>query len=225
MIHLPAPGPGRAVAQPTDVADEAAIERLVRRAIADFGRLDFLVNAAGIGAFAPVHKLDAATLDRVWAVNVRGAILLAKHVVPILAAQGRGAIVNVGSVSSKKGWPRGTPYVASKFALRGFAEALRRELADSNVQVAHLAPRATRTAINSAAVCAMNAELGYAMDAPDRVARHVEQLFFAARMRSRAIGWPERLFLRINAVFPALVDRALRRQLTAIKRFALASSR
>ena len=103
---LTAAGPGRAVAQPTDVADEAAIERLVRRAIADFGRLDFLVNAAGIGAFAPVHKLDAATLDRVWAVNVRGAILLAKHVVPILAAQGRGAIVNVGSVSSKKGWPR-----------------------------------------------------------------------------------------------------------------------
>jgi 3-oxoacyl-[acyl-carrier protein] reductase len=143
--ELDAAGPGRAVVQPTDVTDEKAIERMVARAIAEFGRVDILVNAAGLGGFGPVHKLDAALLDLVWAVNVRGAILCAKHVVPILAAQGQGAIVNLGSVSSKRGWPQGTPYVASKFALRGFTECLRQELRDSGVRVVLICPDLTAT--------------------------------------------------------------------------------
>lgn len=143
--QMTAAGPGRAVAQETDVADEAAIERLVARAIAEFGQVDILVNAAGLGGFGPVHKLAAELLDRVWTVNVRGAILCAKHVVPILAAQGRGAIVNLGSVSSRRGWPQGTPYVASKFALRGFTECLRQELRDSGVRVVLVCPDLTAT--------------------------------------------------------------------------------
>ena len=151
-----APPPGRALAVPTDVADEAAIERLVTRAIAAFGRLDILINAAGIGGFGPVHKLDAALLDRVWAVNVRGAILATKHVVPILAAQGHGAIVNIGSVSSKRGWAQGTPYVASKFALRGFTECLRQEVRDSGVRVVLVCPDLTATGFFEAAGVALS---------------------------------------------------------------------
>lgn len=143
--ELNADRPGRAAVQATDVADEAAIERMVGRAIAEFGRVDILVNAAGLGGFAPVHRLDAAVLDRLWAVNVRGAILAAKHVVPILAAQGSGAIVNIGSVSCKRGWPQGTPYVATKFALRGFTECLRQELRDSGVRVVLICPDLTDT--------------------------------------------------------------------------------
>ena len=141
---------------PTDVADESAIERLVARAIGAFGRLDILVNAAGIGGFGLVHKLDAALLDRVWAVNVRGAILAAKHVVPILAAQGHGAIVNIGSVSSKRGWPQGTPYVASKFALRGFTECLRQEMRDSGVRVVLVCPDLTATGFFAASGVALS---------------------------------------------------------------------
>ncbi|MEO7793235.1 MAG: SDR family oxidoreductase [Thermoanaerobaculia bacterium] len=151
-------GPGRgiaAVAVPTDVADESAIERLVARAIGVFGRLDILVNAAGIGGFGLVHKLDAALLDRVWAVNVRGAILATKHVVPILAGQGHGAIVNIGSVSSKRGWPQGTPYVASKFALRGFTECLRQEMRESGVRVVLVCPDLTATGFFDAAGVAL----------------------------------------------------------------------
>ena len=67
---------------------------------------------------------------------------------------------------------------------------------------------------------AMNDALGNAVDPPERVAASVEAMLLAPTMRDRAIGWPERLFLRINAVFPALVDGALRKQLAAIKRFA-----
>jgi NADP-dependent 3-hydroxy acid dehydrogenase YdfG len=154
--ELTASGPGRAIAQPTDVADEAAIERLVRRALAEFARLDILVNGAGVGAFAPVHKLDAAILDRVWAVNVRGAILATKHVVPILAGQGHGAIVNIGSVSSKRGWPQGTPYVASKFALRGFTECLRQEVRENGVRVVLVCPDLTATGFFAASGVALS---------------------------------------------------------------------
>ncbi len=145
-----------AIAVPTDVADESAIERLVARAIGAFGRLDILINAAGIGGFGLVHKLDAALLDRVWAVNVRGAILAAKHVVPILAAQGHGAIVNIGSVSSKRGWPQGTPYVASKFALRGFTECLRMEMRESGVRVVLVCPDLTATGFFAASGVALS---------------------------------------------------------------------
>ncbi|MEO8274601.1 MAG: SDR family oxidoreductase [Thermoanaerobaculia bacterium] len=151
-----AQGPGRAIAVLTDVADESAIERLVARAIGAFGRLDILVNAAGIGGFGLVHKLDAALLDRIWAVNVRGAILAAKHVVPILAGQGHGAIVNIGSVSSKRGWPQGTPYVASKFALRGFTECLRQEMRDSGVRVVLICPDLTATGFFAASGVALS---------------------------------------------------------------------
>ncbi|MBP7586666.1 MAG: SDR family oxidoreductase [Thermoanaerobaculia bacterium] len=152
LAHLP----GSTLAVPTDVADESAIERLVARAIGAFGRLDILVNAAGIGGFGLVHKLDAALLDRVWAVNVRGAILAAKHVVPILAGQGQGAIVNIGSVSSKRGWPQGTPYVASKFALRGFTECLRQEVRDSGVRVVLVCPDLTATGFFAASGVALS---------------------------------------------------------------------
>ncbi len=148
--------PGSAIAVPTDVADERAIERLVARAIGAFGRLDILVNAAGIGGFGLVHKLDAALLDRVWAVNVRGAILMAKHVVPILAGQGHGAIVNIGSVSSKRGWAQGTPYVASKFALRGFTECLRQEMRESGVRVVLVCPDLTATGFFAASGVALS---------------------------------------------------------------------
>jgi len=138
--ELSAAGPGRAVAVAADVTEEAAVEHMVRGTIAAFGAIDILVSAAGTGAFGPIGRLRAEDLDRVWAVNVRGALLCAKHVAPILAAQGRGSIVHVGSVSSKRGWAQGTAYVASKFALRGATECLRQELRPHGVRVIHVCP-------------------------------------------------------------------------------------
>src|SRR6185503_18808991 len=97
------------------------------------------------GYFAPVTRIRVEELDRVLAVNLKGAILCAKHVVPVLVAQQRGTVVNVGSVSSKHGWAGGTPYVASKFALRGFGECLWHEVHRENVRVLNLCPDYTDT--------------------------------------------------------------------------------
>ena len=148
-------GADRAVAVPADVADEAAVERMVMATIAAFAAIDILVSAAGTGAFGPIGKLRVEDLDRVWAVNVRGALLCAKHVAPILAAQGRGTIVHLGSVSSKRGWPQGTAYVASKFALRGATECLRQELRPCGVRVVHICPDLTDTGFFAASGVAL----------------------------------------------------------------------
>jgi short-subunit dehydrogenase len=125
----------------------------------------------------------------------------------------------MGSVFGAIGYPGYAVYSATKFGLRGFTEALRRELAASNVSVHYLAPRATRTRINSSAVERMNTELGVAMDDPERVAQAVCRLL-VKQQAAAVIGWPEKLFVRINALLPRAVDGAIRKQLPTIERYA-----
>jgi short-subunit dehydrogenase len=202
----------------------AAGRAALRSMLAGNGRpLHALVNAAGVSRFGWLAQMPPGEVEAQLATNITAPILLAQLALPFLDPQ-HGRILNIGSVFGGIGHPGFSAYCASKFALRGFTEALRRELADGAIQVAYLAPRATRTPMNSPAVNEMNAALGIAMDPPERVAAQVERMLRARRMRDAAIGWPERLFLRINAVCPWLVDAALRRQLGAVKRHATPTS-
>jgi short-subunit dehydrogenase len=142
---------------------------------------------------------------------------LVRRLLPLLERQPEACIVNVGSIFGYLGYPGHAAYCASKFALRGFSEALRRELADGPVRVLYFAPRATRTAMNGEHLCALNAELGVAMDDPAQVAQALLRLL-RRPARERLLGMPERFFARLNQVLPGLVDRALRRQLPTIRR-------
>lgn len=181
--------------------------------------LDALINCAGINLFGLLEETAPQNIEKLFATNVTAPILLTRQVLPFMN-KNDGRILNIGSSFGNLGFPGYSAYCASKFALRGFSEALRRELGDSHLQVAYLAPRATKTALNSDVVCAMNRELGNAMDEPDVVAAYVEKMLTATRMRDRNIGWPERLFLRINSVLPQLIDLALRGKLPIIRRYA-----
>ncbi|MGQ0801547.1 MAG: SDR family oxidoreductase [Pseudomarimonas sp.] len=200
----------------TTPVGRAAIERALEDADQ---ALNALINCAGISQFGLLADTRPEAIERLLATNVTAPILLTqiglRHLDP-----DAGRIINIGSTLGGIGYPGFSAYSASKFALRGFTEALRRELADAPLQVAYLAPRATRTALNSDAVCAMNESLGNAMDSPERVADEVERMLGSKRMRNRAIGWPERLFLRVNSILPSLVDGALRKPLAQIKQFA-----
>lgn len=218
---LPGAQPAHSIVQ-ADVAT-AAGRAAVAAALDALGQpLDALVNGAGVSHFSLLPDACPEEIEAQVATNITAPILLSQLVLPRLHRV-HGRIVNIGSSFGGIGYPGFSTYCASKFALRGFTEALRRELGDSAMQVAYLAPRATRTPLNSSAVVAMNTALGNAVDPPERVAASVEAMLLAPIMRDRAIGWPERLFLRINAVFPALVDGALRKQLADIKRFAAPS--
>jgi short-subunit dehydrogenase len=194
-------------------------QRITSEAAAWRGGINVLVNNAGINHFRMFEDQPPDQLDLAVSINVLAPIHLCHSLLPHLKRQAEACILNTGSVFGAIGYPGYTVYSATKFAVRGFTEALRRELVDTSVRVHYVAPRATRTGINTSAVERMNEELGVAMDPPDVVARAVCDML-AGGGAEAVIGWPEKLFARVNSLLPRLVDGALRKQLPVIRRYA-----
>ncbi|BES69322.1 SDR family oxidoreductase [Marinobacter nanhaiticus D15-8W] len=184
----------------------------------DWPDIDGVIHCAGQNLFTGIEDLPTVALDSMLAVNLRSSLLLARHFVPRFRKQGRGALVFVGSTFGSIGFPGYSAYCATKFGLRGFTEALRRELADSPIQVLYIAPRATRTAMNPDAVNDLNQALGNRMDDPVQVADQILAAMRGDQVR-RYLGWPEKFFVCLNGVLPRLVDRAMLKQLPVIRRF------
>lgn len=190
-----------------------------QQALADLGRIDVLVNNAGVLDFSALPAQSTEAIERIYRINVIGPVLLTRALLPHMLERGSGQIVNVGSIFGSIAFAYFGAYSSSKFALRGFSEALRRELAGSGVIVTYVAPRATRTGLNTPAVFRMCETLGMAMDAPQTVAAHVLRAM-ERDANDVYLGWPERLFVRVNAVLPRLVDLVLRRQNRQMGAFA-----
>lgn len=130
-----------ALGVPGDVAQEADAERITATAIEKLAGLDVLVNNAGIGKFGALLELDMADMEAVWAVNVRGATLMARACARHFVERGQGGnIVNVASTAATRGFPTGSAYVASKFALTGLTECWRAELRQHDVRVMQINP-------------------------------------------------------------------------------------
>jgi short-subunit dehydrogenase len=197
--------------------------RVCETAVAWRGGINVLINNAGVSHFCMFADQPPAQLDLAIAINLQAPLHLCRELLPHLQRQPEACILNNGSVFGAIGYPGYAVYSATKFALRGFTEALRRELADTNVTVSYVAPRATRTGINTTAVEDMNDELGVAMDPPELVAREICDMLTGKRVES-VIGWPEKLFARVNGILPRVVDGALRKQLPVIRRYAGESS-
>ena len=178
-----------------------------------------LVNNAGINHFRMFEDQPPEQLDLALAINVQAPMHLCHGMLPQLRRQPEACILNTGSVFGCHRLPGLRGLLGDQVRVRGFTEALRRELADTNVRVHYVAPRATRTGINTSAVERMNAELGVAMDPPELVARAVCDMLAAGRAEA-VLGWPEKFFARVNGVLPRLVDGALRKQLPVIRRYA-----
>jgi short-subunit dehydrogenase len=202
-----------------DLTQPADRQRLCEMATRWQGGIDVLINNAGVSELALLHTQSAEAIERAFATNVIAPIDLCRHLLPHLQRREQAQIVNIGSVLGSIGHPAYSVYCATKFALRGFSEALRRELADTRVRVHYLAPRATQTAINSPAAQAMTAALGSTPDPPGVVAAALLEILQQGRSQ-QLIGWPEKLFACINALLPSIVDGALRRQLPMIRHHA-----
>lgn len=137
---------GEALAVPTDVADQAQVEALITRAVEHFGRVDTLVNNAGVSIAARFEEQSIEDFRRVMEVNFWGAVYACKAVVPRMTAQPAGGlIINVSSILGKRGVPFETAYCASKFALAGFSEALRTEVLAGGIDVSTIFPGAVET--------------------------------------------------------------------------------
>ena len=138
-------GGGRALVLPTDVRHEAAVDALARQTLAEWGRVDVLVNAAGLAAFAPVTDSKLDDWDQTLAVNLRGAVLCCRAVLPAMIAQRRGTIVNVGSIVTSRTLTGCAAYTASKYGLLGFSRVLAEEMRAHGVRVGVLSAGATDT--------------------------------------------------------------------------------
>ncbi len=131
----------RALAVPADVADEAAVANLVARAVATFGRLDALVNSAGISpVYKRAEKTTAAEWDAILAVNLRGAYLCCLAAGRVMLEQGGGSIVNIASIGARVALPRLVAYCASKGGIDQLTKVLAVEWAPRHVRVNAIAP-------------------------------------------------------------------------------------
>jgi NADP-dependent 3-hydroxy acid dehydrogenase YdfG len=135
----------RALVVPTDVSDDAAVERLVARAVDTLGRIDILVTAAGVATFGPASEQTPRDWDGMLAVNLRAVMVSCRAVLPRMTAQGRGSIINVASVAASRAIPGAAVYTATKAGVVGFSRVLAEELRTAGVRVGVLVPGAVDT--------------------------------------------------------------------------------
>lgn len=203
-----------------DLAAAGAPQQLAKQAVACMGGVDVLVNCAGVSIFGSFAEATPEQTETLWRVNVLVPMQLTRALLPQMQARGHGRIVNVGSIFGSIGFAWFATYSASKFALRGFSEALRRELDGTGVGVTYVAPRFTKTALNDGAVNRMARAVGMNSDEPSVVAQHIVRAIEQDK-KDYYIGWPECLFVRINAFLPRMVDGALRKQNRQMRAFAI----
>jgi len=203
----------------TDLLTEESVSELCAE-IADGPAIDVLVNNAGISMFGLFTEADDKEIQRSLQLNLLVPMRLTKALMPLLLDSQHGAVINIGSGFGSIGFAGFSVYCASKFGLRGFTEALQREYANTHLCVHYLAPRAVNTAMNSASIVAMNDELGNKVDEPELVARAALDLLRCKKSLNRYLGWPERFFVSLNALFPSVVSGALKKQLAVILRYA-----
>ncbi|MBN1874632.1 MAG: SDR family oxidoreductase [Anaerolineae bacterium] len=134
------PSPPRALCITTDISREGDVITLVRDTIATFGRLDIVVNNAGIGVFGPLAQTSTAGWDRVMAVNARGTFLVCRETIPYLRKQHSSFIINIASVVSVKGYANQAAYSASKHAVIGMTKALAKEVQADGIRVHAICP-------------------------------------------------------------------------------------
>jgi 3-oxoacyl-[acyl-carrier protein] reductase len=134
-----------AIAIAGDVSVEADAARIVRTVVERFGDYDVLINNAGFGIFAPLVETRLEDMQRVYATNVFGAMLVARESAKHFIARNRGNIVNIASTAGQRGFAGGTSYSSSKFALTGLTECWRAELRKNNIRVMQVNPSEVQT--------------------------------------------------------------------------------
>ena len=144
----------RCAAHTGDVRDDAAIKAAVEAAVSAFGRIDILFNNAGICAYAEVDTMTDAQLCDMLDINLKGPMLAARHVVPVMKAQNSGVIINNSSVMGLRGGRRLSHYAASKWGMVGLTKSWAIELVPWNIRVVSVHPTGVNTPMNDALAAA-----------------------------------------------------------------------
>jgi len=136
---------GRALAVPTDVTQDTAVEAMVEQTVAELGRIDVLVTAAGVAAFGPVGASKPGDWDAMLAVNLRAAMVCCRAVLPAMTRQQRGTIANVGSIAAARPLAGAAAYSATKAGLLAYSRALADEVRGDGIRVGVVMAGATDT--------------------------------------------------------------------------------
>ncbi len=170
--------------------------------------VDVLVNLAGMQYFGPVEAQPMEKVELHYAINLLAPVMLTQAVLPAMKDIGSGHIVNIGSIFGSINFAHFATYSSAKAGVKGFSEALRREVKSDGIDVTYIAPRAVKTPMNKGKVLEYADLTNMKMDEPrvvaDRIARAI-----MSREKDVFIGNPESFFVRLNSIFPRLVDRAL----------------
>lgn len=138
---------GHALSTPCDITEMASVTEAVAAATADFGRIDGVVNCAGITGRTNLraHEVDLEDFDLVYRINLRGALLISRAVLPIMLAQNYGRLLHVASIAGKEGNAGMTAYSASKAGLIGLVKSMAKDYAETGITINALAPAVIQT--------------------------------------------------------------------------------
>ena len=177
-----------------------------------------LINNAAVSDVKFLHNQDEESIEQMIDVNLLAPILLSKSLLSWLKKSSTAKIINIGSTFGAIGYPGFSGYCASKSGLRGFSQALSRELSDTNISVKYLAPRAIATKINDSNVNQLNKDLKNNVDTTKRL---VPQIIKAINQNKAEIffGWPEKLFAKLNGILPSMVSASIKKDHKTIKQY------
>jgi short-subunit dehydrogenase len=203
--------PGRFLHLAGDVTSDGVRHACIHQAVQTFGGLDILINNAGIGATGRFEQSDAERLERIMKVNFFAPVELIRLAIPHLRRGRDPAIVNVTSILGRRGIPQMSEYCASKFALEGFSQSLRAELARERIDVITVAPGTTETEFHDHAIAAGAKSWPNQPGVP--AANVAAATVRALRHRRRDIipNTRGRLLVLFQRLAPGLVDRWMRR--------------
>ncbi len=202
----------RALVVPTDVSDKFQCRTLIDKTVEEFGRIDTLVNNAGITMWAPFAEIsDLSIIEKIMQVNYFGSVYTTHYALPHLK-KSHGRLVAVSSLTGKNGVPTRSAYAASKHAMAGFFDSLRIELADSGVSVTVAYPGFVATEVRLRAFGADGKPLGQSHLDESKVmsAEKCAELIvktMARRKREVVMGTKAKVGRWLKLISPALVDK------------------
>jgi short-subunit dehydrogenase len=202
---------GRAECLVVNLSDEGASTALIQQAKAALGHIDILINNAGVLDFIELQDQSDARIAEMVNTNVTALIQLTRAMLPDFQSANKGRFVFIGSIFGSLGFPHFATYCATKFAVHGFSQALRRELVNTKIGVTYVAPRGIDTPMNAPNVDAMWKKSGNAVDKPDKVASLIVKALEQEK-QELFIGQPQSFFAWLNGVFPSAVNIGLKQQ-------------
>lgn len=209
---------GKAKTIAADLEVEGSVQQVAQQALQLFNGVDILINNAAILDFIQFEDQSPERIAQMVHTNVTAPLQLTNALLPHFKASNQGQLVMIGSILGSLGFPHYATYCATKFAIHGFSQALRRELVETNIGVTYIAPRGVNTPMNDAVTLAMLAKTGGNIDEPEKVATIIVKAIEQEKQEV-FIGQPESFFAWLNGLLPSVVNIGLKKQAKLARAF------